>query len=103
MFKVSVMYPNVDGARFDYDYYRTSHMNLVREHLGEFGLVKTEVEKEVSGGGEAPAPYIGIGTLYFDSADGYDRGIVRWGSVLRADIPNFTNVSPIRQISEILG
>ena len=102
MFKVSVMYPNQEGSRFDFDYYRTTHMELVKNHLSPFGLVKTGVDKGVSGGNGQPAPYLCIGHLYFDSQDGYDRGMVGAAYVLRGDIPNFTNITPIRQISEIL-
>ena len=102
MFKVSVMYPNEEGAKFNIDYYRTTHMELVKKNLKHFGLIKTEVDKGVSGGGDQPAPYICIGNLYFYSQDGYDRGIAEAGPILRGDIPNFTNVTPIRQISEIL-
>ena len=102
MFKVSVMYPNEEGAKFNIDYYRTTHMELVKKHLKPFGLIKTDVDKGVSGRGDQTAPYICIGNLYFDSQDGYDRGIAEAGPILRGDIPNFTNVTPIRQISEIL-
>ena len=34
MFKVSVMYPNQAGARFDHAYYRDRHMPMVAEKLG---------------------------------------------------------------------
>ena len=102
MYKVSVMYPNDQGAKFDFDYYRTKHMEIVTKHLKPFGLVKTGVDKGVSGGGDQPAPYICIGFLYFETLDGYDKGIAEAGSILRGDIPNFTNITPIRQISEIL-
>ena len=102
MFKVSVMYPNNEGAEFDHEYYRTAHMDLVKRHFGPFGLIRADVDKGISGGGDEPAPYICIGNLYFDSRDGYDHGIAEVGSILRGDIPNFTNVTPIRQISEIL-
>ena len=34
MIKVTVFYPNSDGARFDMDYYRDRHMSMVRERLG---------------------------------------------------------------------
>ena len=54
MYKVSVMHPNQEGARFDFEYYRTTHMKLVAEHLKAFGLVKTGVDKGLSGGGEDP-------------------------------------------------
>jgi uncharacterized protein (TIGR02118 family) len=96
------MYPNEEGARFDFNYYRSPHMKLVEEHLKPFGLVKTGVDKGISGGGDQPAPYICIGYLYFETREGYDKGIAEAGTRLRADIPNFTNMTPIRQLSEIL-
>jgi uncharacterized protein (TIGR02118 family) len=102
MFKVSVMYQNKENARFDFDYYRRTHMELVRKHLEPHGLMKTDVERGISGGGDEPAPYICIGTLYFKSQEGYDNGIAEAGSILRGDLSNFTDIKPIRQISEVL-
>lgn len=102
MFRVSVMYPNQEGVRFDIDYYRTKHMELVRKLLKPFGLIKTEVDKGISGGSGQPPPYICVGHLYFESGDGYDRGVAQVGSAIRGDIPHFTEAKPIRQISEIL-
>ena len=102
MFRVSVMYPKQEGVKFDINYYRTKHMELVKTVLKPFGLIRTEVDKGIFGGGGKPAPYICIGHLYFDSQDGYDRGVVEKGPIIRGDIPNFTNATPIRQISEIL-
>ena len=102
MFRVSVMYPNQEGVKFDIGYYRTKHMELVRNLLKPFGLIKTEVDRGLSGGGNLPAPYVCVGHLYFDSEDGYDRGVGEKGPIIRGDIPNFTNAAPTRQISEIL-
>ena len=102
MFKISIMYPNQEGVKFDFDYYRTTHMELVQKLLKPFGLLKTGVDKGISGGNNQPAPYICIGNLYFDSSRGYENGIAEVGSTLRGDIRNFTNITPIRQISEIL-
>ena len=50
MFKVSVMYPYEKGAKFDFDYYRPKHMNLVHKHLKPYGLIKTDVDRGISGG-----------------------------------------------------
>ena len=102
MFRVSVMYPNQEGASFDFDYYKTTHMEMVQRKLKPFGLIRTEVDKGISGGGGQPAPYICVGHLYFESQQGYDKGIAEAGPALRGDIPNFTNLTPARQISEIL-
>lgn len=103
MFKVSVMYPNQAGARFDLAYYRTTHMDLVRKHLQAFGLVKTEVLKGLSGGGGQPAPYVCIGNLYFETVEGYEKGVAASGGAIRADIAKFTDLTPVRQISEVVA
>ena len=47
-------------------------------------------------------PDVCIGSLYFETADGYEKGIAASGGALRGDIPNFTDLSPVRQISEVL-
>jgi len=96
------MYPNREGTRFDLGYYRTTHMALVAKHLKPFGLIKTEVLKGLSNGGGQPAPYVCIGSLYFETVDGYEKGIAASAGALRGDIPNFTDLTPIRQISEVL-
>ena len=49
MFKVSVMYPHTEGARFDHTYYRDKHMPLVKERLGEACKSYT-VDKGIAGG-----------------------------------------------------
>ena len=35
-------------------------------------------------------------------ADGYDKGVATNGATLRNDIPNYTDIKPVRQFSEIL-
>lgn len=102
MVRIGIMYPNQEGARFDFDYYRQKHMELVRKNLKPYGLIKTEVDRGISGGGDQPAPYLCIGYLYFESKKGYDKGMAEVGRTLRGDIPNYTNIAPVRQISDIL-
>ena len=57
MIKVSVMYPNTPGARFDHDYYRDRHMPLVKQRMGEKCRYYT-VDKGLAGG-DAQMPQIG--------------------------------------------
>lgn len=102
MYKVSVMYPNEDGVKFDFDYYRTTHMQIVEAAFKAFGLVRTGVDKGISGGAGQKAPFVCVGHLYFDRPDGYDEGVKAAGTQLRDDIPNFTNVTPTRIICEVL-
>ena len=42
MIKVSVLYPNEEGKKFDHGYWTTTHLNLVQSLLGPMGLVNGE-------------------------------------------------------------
>lgn len=103
MFQVLVMYPNEEGVKFDFEYYRTKHMPLVEEFMKPHGLVRTGVLKGVGGGGGAPSPYVCVGVLEFDNPEGYQKGVEASGGKVRADISNFTNVMPVRVIAEVLS
>ena len=60
MIKVSVMYPNKEGARFDHQYYRDKHMPLVKARLGDACKYYT-IDKGLAGGAPGdPATYVGM-------------------------------------------
>ena len=66
MIKVSVMYPNTAGARFDHEYYREKHMPLVKARMGESCKYYT-VDKGLAGGAPgAPATYVGMCHIFCD-------------------------------------
>ena len=103
MIRVSVLYPNKSGARFDHHYYSTTHVQLIKEKLGPAGLVRVEIDRGVGGASEgAPAPYTAVGHLLFDSLDAFGSAMATHGEALAADIPNYTDLEPSVQISEIL-
>jgi uncharacterized protein (TIGR02118 family) len=102
MYKISVMYPAQKDSNFDVDYYCTKHLGLVEKYMKPFGLIKFEIVKGISGGGDSSPPFAYIGNMYFETLDGYEKAIAASKGVLRSDIPKFTNVTPIRQISEVL-
>ncbi len=101
MIKINVMYPNGEGSTFDLEYYRKTHIPLVEERLTPFGLIKTEITRGIAGGAPgSPPPFHCIGVLYFNSAEEYHNGIAAHGPELRGDVPNFTNISPVRLVTE---
>lgn len=104
MIRVSVLYPMGEGKRFDVAYYMQKHMPLVRERLGGAGLVRAEVDKGVAGGAPgAPAPFVYIAQLYFNSVADFQKAIGTHGKEIMGDVPNYTNIQPQVQISEIVG
>ena len=95
MIRVSVLYAK--GGKFDFDYYKTKHMNLVHRLLDPFGLVQTEVNK-----GVGDLPFVAVGHLVFKSVEDMQKALQAHDPELAADLVNFSNIQPQFQISEIL-
>ncbi len=101
MIKVTVFYPNGDGKTFDIDYYCNKHIPMVQETLGD-AIKGVAVEKGLAGGTpDAPAAYMAIGNLYFESIEAFQTSFLPHLDKFGADIPNFTNVEPEVQLSEV--
>jgi len=47
MIRASVMYPAGEGETFGHTYYAHKHMALVKERLGQLGLLRLEVDKGI--------------------------------------------------------
>jgi uncharacterized protein (TIGR02118 family) len=103
MIKVSVLYPNEDGKKFDHGYFTTTHLDLVQNLLTPAGLVKAEMEKGVSGADpSSPAPFVALVHLHFNSVDEVHAGFTTHGGAIMGDIANYTDIKPQIQISESL-
>lgn len=101
MIKVSVLYPHSNGAKFDMAYYLEKHMPMVRQKLGSTckGMA---VEQGIAGGSPgAPPTYVAMGHLLFDSAEAFQSAFAPHAAAIMADIPNYTTIQPVIQLSEI--
>jgi uncharacterized protein (TIGR02118 family) len=102
MIKVSVMYPNTPGARFDHAYYRDTHMPLLQARMGAHCLRYT-VDKGLAGGAPgAPATYVGMCHVYCESVESFQAGFGPHAKEILGDIANYTDLQPIIQISEVV-
>src|SRR4030081_201873 len=100
MIKVSVMYPNIPGARFDHTYYRDKHMPMVKAKMGDSCKYYT-VDKGLAGGTPgAPATYVGMCHIFCESVEAYGAGMGPHREEIKADIANYTDAQPVIQISE---
>jgi uncharacterized protein (TIGR02118 family) len=104
MVKISILYPNAPGSRFDFDYYTQRHMprsiSLLSSHPGFRGV---SVERGL--GGAAPgtqAVYAAMCHFEFASADDFLAAFMPHAAELQGDIPNYTDVAPVIQINEVL-
>ncbi len=101
MIRVSVLYPNNPGSKFDHDYYANSHLPMVRGKLGS-ALVDSGIDTGIGTAvPDAPAPFVSIGWLTFNSVEDFQGAFEPHAQEIMADIPNYTDIEPQFQISEI--
>ena len=101
MIKVSVFYPNNAGSKFDMDYYCKSHIPMVQQKTGS-ACKGTAAEHGISGAAPGSrSTYVAMGHLYFDSVEAFQTAFGPHADAIMADIPNYTDIQPIIQISEV--
>lgn len=102
MTKVSVLYPNGEGKKFDMDYYSTKHVALVSGLLGD-ALKGATIELGTAGAEPgSPAPFLAMGNMYFDSAEAFGNSFGPNAEKIMSDLPNFTNCEPVVQVSTVV-
>lgn len=104
MISVTVLYPNKEEARFDWAYYTETHIPLSRRRLGA-ALKSLAIEQGIAGGTPGlpapPAPFVAITHLTFDSVPAFEAAFGPHAEEIMADIPKYTSIEPIIQISEV--
>ncbi len=100
MIRVAIMYPNKPGNEFNNDYYRLVHLSLVQKKFTPFGLKRIELDEAKILEGPQKAPFFAIGYLLFESTTEFLSAMKEAGDEVMADIENFTNVTPVVQVSE---
>lgn len=102
MIKVSVMYANSPGAKFNHEYYKDKHMPLVKARMGD-ACKFYSIDRGIGGGAPGmPASYMAMCHIFCDSADAFQMAFAPHVQEIMADVPNYTDVKPIIQISEIV-
>ena len=104
MIKISILYPNNKGARFDLRYYVETHMptsiRLLSAHPGFKGV---SVEQGLAGGiPGTEAAYVAMCHFLFDSVEDFMAAFMPHAAVLQGDMPNYTDIEPVIQMNEVL-
>jgi uncharacterized protein (TIGR02118 family) len=104
MIKISILYPNAQTARFDFDYYLNQHIPLASKLLGEHsGYKGVSVERGLSGAmPNTEATYLAMCHFLFDSSEDFMAAFMPHAALLQGDIINYTDIMPVIQISEVL-
>jgi len=96
---VTVVYPNKEGAKFDFDYYMKKHIPMVAGLLD----TKIDVQKGISSPMNASVAIVCTGRIWIDSVEQFQSLMQQHGAAILADIPRYTDIQPIIQIDEVLS
>lgn len=101
MIRVSVLYPRTEGAGFDMDYYRNSHMPMVLQRVGD-ACKGAAIDEGLAGGmpGE-PAPFVAVAHMMFDSVEASAAAFTPHAREIMADVANYTTIRPMVQIARV--
>lgn len=100
MIKVTALYPFGEGKRFDIDYYRNSHIPMVKRAMGT-ACRGISVDVGVAGRTPgSPPPFFAMAHMLFDSMESFRAAFGPVGAELSGDAANYTDISPLMQISE---
>jgi uncharacterized protein (TIGR02118 family) len=101
MIKVTFLYPNKPGSRFNADYYIDTHMPLAIRLLGS-ALKAVSAEIGISSAMPGtPPPNAAICAFTFESVPAFTAAVMPHYKELQRDIPNYTDIEPVVQISDL--
>jgi len=97
---LTVVYPWKDDAKFDFEYYTGKHLPLLRQLYGA-SVGKMHVHKGMRRGDGSPPAFVGGVTVEILSLEAFDAAAKEHRPKLIADVPNFSNITPVAQIDEV--
>lgn len=101
---LEVNYPNESDLKFDMDYYLETHMPLVDQKWGPYGLQNWKIVKLDDGPDGAKSLYAVQAILTFETREDANKALTSSAATdVFGDIPNFSNKGPVRLTGSVLA
>jgi uncharacterized protein (TIGR02118 family) len=101
MIKVSVLFPETPGARFDKAYFFSKHLPLVARLLGP-ALKGISIEEGISGAMPgSQAPFVMASHFSFDSVGAFQAAFFPHAETVMQDVSKVTNIEAVVQIGDV--
>jgi len=104
MTRITILYPKNQGSRFDFTYYINTHMpqsiELLSRHPGFKGISVERGLDDIEPG--TSAAYVAVCQFLFDSVGDFLAAFLPHAAMLQGDMPNYTDIKPVIQFSEVL-
>ena len=103
MVNISILYPKSEGSHFDIEYYLNKHMPMSIEKLSPAkGFKAVSVERGVDvKEPKIDSTYFAVCHYTFETIEDFLTAFLPNAEELQGDMPNYTNIEPIIQVTEI--
>ncbi len=102
MIKLSIFYPYHEGCKFDMDYYCKTHLGTLAQSKFGAALKGASAESGINAGAPGTKPlYAAVGHLLFESLEVFGAVFPAAAPELGADVVNYTDITPVVQISQV--
>jgi uncharacterized protein (TIGR02118 family) len=99
---MTIVYRYAPDARFDFDYYESTHMPLIMRLYGD-SIRRFELRRGLPGADGAPPPYLATITIWIADPAAFDAAAAEHQEGIRADVDKFTNAELIAQRDRIVA
>ena len=99
---MTIVYRYAPDARFDFDYYESTHMPLIMRLYGD-SIRRFELRRGQPGADGAPPAYLATITIWIADAAAFDAAAAEHQAGIRADVDKFTNAELIAQRDRIVA
>jgi len=104
VFNATVLYPASADLKFDLSYYLKTHMPLVKEKWGPYGLKEWKVVQFDNSPADGSKTYSFGAILTWEDADSVKKALGgEEAKIVFGDVQNFSNVGPLFLAGEIVG
>jgi uncharacterized protein (TIGR02118 family) len=101
MVRLTILYPNSEGKKFNKEYYINTHIPLSLKLQGT-AVKHVSVEFGFSAGlPGSPPPYTAICNFLYDSLEAFQNAFMPHADILTKDILNYTDTKALIQFSEV--